>query len=311
MMAPPSFPGEHSYELSSSSTNIFILIMLVIIISLIMFNFSDSSANHSPTVTPRGVTPTGHDVFISFRGVDTRTGFVSHLRAAFKRKGIKTYMDYDLERGNEISPTLLVAIKQSKILIIVFSENYAGSRWTLDELAKIMECRRTKGQHVIPIFIEYIQAMCDIKRAIMKLPSNYIRSSLRLTTALCNSGGQPWQKHLISLVGISHVLETRWNWTKSSKICLHLMALFFVYRDEDEHVEEIANNVMRKLESMSQSPVIVGDIQIETEPQSVNFASKNHSDDLNSGDSHDLNSGDSHDLNSSDSHDHPPGVLPQ
>ncbi|XP_054794235.1 disease resistance protein RPV1-like [Prosopis cineraria] len=104
-----------------------------------------SSANPSPSTT--------HDVFISFRGEDTRNGFVSHLRAAFRRRGIKTYMDdCDLERGNEISPTLLVAIKQSKILLIVFSKKYANSSWTLDELAKIMECKKKRGQHVIPIF---------------------------------------------------------------------------------------------------------------------------------------------------------------
>ena len=36
--------------------------------------------------------------------------------------------------------------------IIVFSENYASSRWCLVELVEIMECRRRLKQIVIPIF---------------------------------------------------------------------------------------------------------------------------------------------------------------
>ncbi|RXI05385.1 hypothetical protein DVH24_006642 [Malus domestica] len=39
----------------------------------------------------------------------------------------------------------------SKSFIIVFSKNYAESRWCLDELVKVMEFR-TVGQIVFPIF---------------------------------------------------------------------------------------------------------------------------------------------------------------
>ncbi|MCI62752.1 TIR-NBS-LRR resistance protein, partial [Trifolium medium] len=35
-----------------------------------------------------------YDVFISFRGDDTRVGFTSHLHAALKRSYVKTYIDY-------------------------------------------------------------------------------------------------------------------------------------------------------------------------------------------------------------------------
>ncbi|XP_028792520.1 TMV resistance protein N-like [Neltuma alba] len=123
--------------------------------SRLMKSWSPSIASSSTSSQTSSTNPSpcpSHHVFISFRGEDTRNGFVSHLRAAFTRHGIRTYMDCDLERGNEISSTLLVAIKQSKILLLVFSERYADSRWTLDELTKIMECKRTRGQHVIPIF---------------------------------------------------------------------------------------------------------------------------------------------------------------
>jgi hypothetical protein len=36
----------------------------------------------------------------------------------------------------------------------VFSRNYANSRWCLEELVKIMECRRSCRQLVFPIFYD-------------------------------------------------------------------------------------------------------------------------------------------------------------
>ena len=38
------------------------------------------------------------------------------------------------------------------ISLIVFSINYAASSWCLDELAKILECKRSLQQIVLPIF---------------------------------------------------------------------------------------------------------------------------------------------------------------
>ncbi|PON48345.1 LOW QUALITY PROTEIN: TIR domain containing protein [Trema orientale] len=71
-----------------------------------------------------------YDVFLSFRGEDTRNNFTSHLHAALDRKKIKTYFDEtSLKRGEEISPALMEAIRNSKISVIVFSKNYASSSW--------------------------------------------------------------------------------------------------------------------------------------------------------------------------------------
>nr|XP_048320061.1 disease resistance protein RUN1-like [Ziziphus jujuba var. spinosa] len=60
--------------------------------------------------------------------------------------------DHELERGDEISPTLRKAIKGSKISIVINSHNYASSTWCLDELLQILECKRTNLQIVMPIF---------------------------------------------------------------------------------------------------------------------------------------------------------------
>ena len=95
--------------------------------------------------------PKAFDVFLSFRGEDTRYGFISHLHETLHQRGIHTFIDKYLPKGEEISGELLKTIENSTISIIVFSENYAFSTWCLEELAKIVECRENK-QLVRPVF---------------------------------------------------------------------------------------------------------------------------------------------------------------
>ena len=91
------------------------------------------------------------DVFLSFRGEDTRRGFISHLYEALRQRGIHTFIDDKLLRGEEISVELLKTIENSIMSIIVFSENYASSTWCLDECAKIIEYNKN-NQLVQPVF---------------------------------------------------------------------------------------------------------------------------------------------------------------
>ncbi|XP_061944023.1 disease resistance protein RUN1-like [Populus nigra] len=97
-----------------------------------------------------------YDVFLSFRGEDTRKTFTDHLYTALVQAGIHTFRDDDeLPRGGEISDHLLRAIQESKISIIVFSKGYASSRWCLNELVEILKCKNRKtDQIVLPIFYD-------------------------------------------------------------------------------------------------------------------------------------------------------------
>jgi hypothetical protein len=70
------------------------------------------------------------------------------------KKGINTFIDDELRRGEEISPALLKAIEGSRISIVILSKNYATSTWCLEELLKILECKETKGQMVLPVFFK-------------------------------------------------------------------------------------------------------------------------------------------------------------
>ncbi|KAJ0763444.1 putative TIR domain, P-loop containing nucleoside triphosphate hydrolase [Helianthus annuus] len=81
-----------------------------------MASSSSSSSSHSLK----------HEVFLSFRGEDTRRNFVDHLYKDLVQQGIQTYKD------DETLPR--------------------DSSWCLDELAHIMECVDTREQILIPIF---------------------------------------------------------------------------------------------------------------------------------------------------------------
>ncbi|XP_044512061.1 disease resistance-like protein DSC1 [Mangifera indica] len=111
-------------------------------------------ASSSSSPSPSSMFAQGkYNVFLSFRGEDTRANFTSHLYAALCQKQIQTFIDDDgLKRGDEISPALLKAIEESNISVIIFSKDYASSRWCLDELVKILECKKFKRQIVIPVF---------------------------------------------------------------------------------------------------------------------------------------------------------------
>ncbi|KAJ0524453.1 putative TIR domain, P-loop containing nucleoside triphosphate hydrolase [Helianthus annuus] len=94
-----------------------------------------------------------YDVFLSFRGEDTRKTFVDHLYHALHNRGIITYKDDEkIEQAKRINEQLMRSIEDSRIYIIVFSKNYASSSWCLDELVKIMECHKTTGQTAYPVF---------------------------------------------------------------------------------------------------------------------------------------------------------------
>ncbi|KAJ0816901.1 putative TIR domain-containing protein [Helianthus annuus] len=96
-----------------------------------------------------------YDVFLSFRGVDTRKTFVDHLYSSLERSLIITYKDDEaLPRGESIRPSLFKAIEESRIAIIIFSKHYADSSWCLDELAHIMKCKEDNELVVIPIFYD-------------------------------------------------------------------------------------------------------------------------------------------------------------
>lgn len=98
-----------------------------------------------------------YEVFLNFRGLDTRHGFTNCLKCALVDAGICVFFDDEAIRlGERLSDILLQAINDSKLYIPIFSKRYASSHWCLRELAKIIENSKSNenGKVMLPIFYD-------------------------------------------------------------------------------------------------------------------------------------------------------------
>ncbi|KAL7587812.1 hypothetical protein Lser_V15G37336 [Lactuca serriola] len=156
-----------------------------------------ASSSSSPSALAFSTPLWKYHVFLSFRGEDTRKTFVDHLYTALVQQGIYTYKDDEtLPQGESISPTLMKAIEESQIAIIVFSKNYADSSWCLDELAYIMKCKDTKGLTVMPIFYDMEPS------AVRKQKQNYEKAFFKHELENNDKVGS-WRKALVDASNLS------------------------------------------------------------------------------------------------------------
>ncbi|KAM7511755.1 hypothetical protein LguiB_010630 [Lonicera macranthoides] len=90
-----------------------------------------------------------YDVFLSFRGHDTRKTFNDLLYYVLLEAGIRVFRGSgEFRRG----PGPLEVIRGCKISIPIFSKSYAHSKWCLEELTNMVECHTNMGQMIFPIF---------------------------------------------------------------------------------------------------------------------------------------------------------------
>ncbi|XP_028765379.1 TMV resistance protein N-like [Neltuma alba] len=167
------------------------------------------------------------DVFLSFRGEDTRHGFTSHLCRALRQSGIHTFMDDSgLEWGEQVSASLLQAIERSQTALVIFSPDYAASTWCLDELVKIMECRTSLAQVAIPIFYDVDPSEVRHQRGTygeaMKRHEQTLGSE--------NDGVMRWREALKAAANISGFSSS-------------------AYRFESELIETIVESVSKKVDN--------------------------------------------------------------
>ncbi|XP_006294246.2 TMV resistance protein N [Capsella rubella] len=119
-----------------------------------------------------------YDVFLSFRGDDTRRTFSSFLYKELVRRNIRTFKDdKELEIGQRISPELDRAIGESRFAVVVVSKNYTASSWCLEELRKIMYFENQGSMTVIPIFYD-VNPM-DVRFQIKKVAEHFEKHEAR------------------------------------------------------------------------------------------------------------------------------------
>ncbi|MED6124980.1 hypothetical protein PIB30_064060 [Stylosanthes scabra] len=180
-----------------------------------------------------------YDVFLSFRGEDTRRSFTGSLYHSLRQKGINVFIDDDkLRRGEEISPALLRAIEESRISIIVFSQNYASSKWCLDELVKIIECMKTRGQLVFPVFFNVNASMVRYQK---------------------DSFGRAMSIHEVRYKGNEEKLQ---KWKQALFEAANLSGWSFKNGYEYELIEMIAEEVSKKI---NQTPLHISEYPVGLE----------------------------------------------
>lgn len=144
--------------------------------------------------------PKMYDVFLSFRGEDSRAKFMSHLYSSLQNAGVHAFRDNDeIPRGDHISISLLRAIGQSRISIIILSSNYANSRWCMLELVKIMEIGRTRGMVVMPVFYDVDPS--EVRHQTGQFGEVF--EDLIKTISVDESTKNNWRRDLIDIGGIA------------------------------------------------------------------------------------------------------------
>ncbi|CAA0384437.1 unnamed protein product [Arabidopsis thaliana] len=191
-------------------SSFFLVVVAAAIGFFILFRkFRFQESNSSSLSLPSPATSVSqnwkHDVFPSFHGADVRRTFLSHILESFKRKGIDTFIDNNIERSKSIGPELKEAIKGSKIAIVLLSRKYASSSWCLDELAEIMKCREMVGQIVMTIFYEVEPT--DIK----KQTGEFGKAFTKTCRGKTKEHVERWRKALEDVATIAGYHSHKWS----------------------------------------------------------------------------------------------------
>ncbi|CAN1227709.1 Disease resistance protein L6 [Linum grandiflorum] len=216
---------------------------------------SSASASSSSSAPPME-----YEVFLSFRGPDVRANFVDFLYRDLDRSKIRTFLDdVELRKGEEIAPSLVKAIEESKVYIPILSQNYASSKWCLRELALMMKCRNQGNGHIIlPIF--YMMAPRDVRHQEGSYKEAFRQHANRYKMETVNE----WKDALGEVGNMKgwHVTESDRQGAIIGKVFTevwsHLMSNYMLVTDELIGIESHVEKVTRLLSSDSEGVRIVG-----------------------------------------------------
>ncbi|KAL3746488.1 hypothetical protein ACJRO7_015451 [Eucalyptus globulus] len=144
-----------------------------------------------------------YDVFLSFRGSDTRNNFTDCLYRGLTIAGVHVFRDNEeLRVGKEIGGELLKALDKSQIYIPIFSQNYATSSWCLREVAHMVECTsKSNGKkEILPIFY-------DVSPDDVKLKTKLYKKAILRHKKKFGSDALKWWEE--ALVKVAHLKG--WN----------------------------------------------------------------------------------------------------
>ncbi|XP_016192767.1 toll/interleukin-1 receptor-like protein [Arachis ipaensis] len=150
-----------------------------------------------------------YDVFLSFRGEDTRYISSDSLYRKLAENGnLKVFRDCpDLKLSDPIKSTLVEAIKRSRMFIVMMSPNYVSSSWCLVELVEILKYSNNgRNRPVFPVFyhvepseVRY-QNSIKSKEAMRKHEDTYGKETVAA-----------WESALSTICGLcgQHIVENK------------------------------------------------------------------------------------------------------
>ncbi len=104
-----------------------------------------------PNLDTMAAVPGMFDVFLNHRGPDVKGGFASHLHQALQEAGCRPFLDkLALEKGQPGQKKIFEALGCASVHVAIFSEDYAGSEYCLDELCAMLESKKP----IIPVFYD-------------------------------------------------------------------------------------------------------------------------------------------------------------
>jgi len=164
---------------------------------------------NSETVTSTSNTVGGeYQVFLSFRGPDTRLLFTNFLHEALVDAGIRVFIDdVGLQPGEKIS-NLLQVIDNCKLYIPIFSKDYASSHWCFDELAKMVENTSKhkedgKEKVILPIFYDVKPKDVKLQTPLYKdVISNLEQEMEDQEQKFSSENIKTWRESLVEVGGI-------------------------------------------------------------------------------------------------------------
>ncbi|ESQ43551.1 hypothetical protein EUTSA_v10015416mg, partial [Eutrema salsugineum] len=149
---------------------------------------------------------------------------VRKLKGMFKSKGITPFIDNEIKRGQSIGPELILAIRESRVAIVLLSSNYASSSWCLDELVEIIKCKEENQQTVMTIFYDVDPS--DVRKQ-------------------TGDVGKAFEK---TCVGKTKEVKQRWSQALKDVASIAVESSFFFLDNEADLINKIASDVMGVLD---------------------------------------------------------------
>ncbi|XP_021740406.1 TMV resistance protein N-like [Chenopodium quinoa] len=166
-------------------------------------------------------------MFINHRGIDTKKTIAGLLYHHLSGLGYHPFLDSkSMKPGDRLFEKIDPAIKECRVGVAIFSENYCNSYFCLHELALMLECKK----RIVPIF-------CDVKPSALQVIDNgtWARKEIeRFGQAL---------EECRYIVGVSY--DNKKNGDLAEFMAEATKAILQAFHEDEEDMEYLKHNITK------------------------------------------------------------------